>query len=189
MGFMDHKLFYTVWADGVLSMIDTARGTRGSLADVEEFRLMAEGLHVLGTYGAYLTDATVRQTVGALVAAQVDEKTIERLQGEVMLHPYCAFAVGIGRDDSGPFMGLVLVHESESLAQKNVDRLRQRFSKGTNSGNGDPWSKIFDPEQLEVVVDGRTLRARVAVDPPSVWLLWVLRGDPLLLHDGSEPCP
>ena len=152
---------------------------------------MAEGLQILGVFGAYLTDDTVRQTVGALsAAAQVDEETIERLEGEAMLYPYCAFAVGIGRDESGPFMGLVLVHESESLAQENVDRLRQRFLEGTTSVNGDPWSDIFDPGQLEVLVDGRTLRARVPVDPPSAWLWWVLLGDPLLLlYEGSGPCP
>ncbi len=190
LGFMEHTLLCTVWTDGVLSMIDAARGTWASLADVEEFRLMAEGLQILGAFGAYLTDDTVRQTVGALIAAaEVDEETIERLESEAMLHPYCAFGVGIGRDESGPFMGLVLVHESESLAQENVDRLRQRFLKGTNSVNGDPWSKIFDPGELEVVADGRTLRARVPVDPPSVWLRWVRLGDPLLLHEEPGPCP
>jgi len=190
LGFMEQTLFYTVWTDGLLAMIDTARETRPSLADVEAFRLMAEGLQILGTFGAYLTDATERQTMAALIAAgRVAEGTIERLQGEAMLNPYCAFAVGIGQDESGPFMGLVLVHESESLAHENADRLRQRFSQGTNSVNGQPWSDIFDPERLEVSVDGRTLRAKVPVDPPSVWLRWVLLGDPLLLHEGAGPCP
>ncbi len=189
LGFMEQTLFYTVWTDGLLSMIDTARGTRPSLADVEALRLMAEGLQILGTFGAYMTEATDRQTLAALIAAaRVAEGTIERLQSEVMLSPYCAFAVGIGRDESGPFMGLVLVHESESLAQENVDRIRQRFSQGTSSVSGSSWSDIFDPGQLEVSVDGRTLRARVPIDPPSVWLRWVHLGDPLLLHEGSGPC-
>lgn len=175
-------------APGVL--VDAAQDATQSLVDVEGFRLMAEGLDTLGVFGAYLTDNTFGQSVNALMASMgVDREAVERVAAETMLDPYCAFAVGIGRDGSEAFMGLVLLYQSESQVDQNVERLRERLSEGTSAASGKAWSELFSTEKLEVEVSGRTLLARVPVDPPSVWLRWALLRDPLLLHEDLGPCP
>jgi len=189
LAFVDQVLCCTVWTDGVFAMVDAAHDATASLADVEAFVLMAEGLDSLGVFGAYLTDNTFGQSVNALMASMgVEQEAVERVAAETMLAPYCAFAVGIGRDESGAFMGLVLVHASQTQAEDNEERLRRRLSEGTSAASGKAWSELFSSAQLHIEVTGRTLLARVPIDPPSVWLRWVLRRDPLLLHEDVGPC-
>jgi len=190
LAFVGQVLCYTVWTDGVLAMVDAAQSGAASLADVKAFRLMAEGLETLGVFGAYLTDDTFGQSANALMASLgVDPDAVERVCAEAMLHPFCAFAVGIGRDESGAFMGLVLVHQSESQAEENGERFHQRLREGTSAASGKAWSKLFSPERLEIEVRDRALLARVPIDPESAWLRWVLLRDPLLLHEDVGPCP
>jgi len=190
LAFFESVLGYAVWTEGILAMVDSFAGGRPSLAEVEPFRLLAEGLEALGVFGAYLSANTFSQSVEALMTSiVVDPETVARVQAESMLNPYCAYAVGIGREASEAFMGLVLVHQSEALCEENADRLRQRLQEGTNILNGGAWSDVFDPEKLAVVVDGLALRARVPIHPPSLWLQWALVGDPLLLHHDAGGCP
>lgn len=55
---------------------------------------------------------------------------IETLESEPVLGPYRTFASGIGNDDSGFFMAVVLVYDTPSWAQADVPVFRQRIETG-----------------------------------------------------------
>lgn len=55
---LDNYVYRTLWTDGIREQIDTGLGRRPSLADVEDFRLLAENLSELGSYEIYLSDDT-----------------------------------------------------------------------------------------------------------------------------------
>ena len=55
---MDRYVFRTVETPGMNSLIDASSGTRRSLADFEEFRLLAQGMTTLDAYSFLLTDTT-----------------------------------------------------------------------------------------------------------------------------------
>ena len=54
----DGYVFRAVWTDGVRDMIDASQSKRPSLADREEFRLLAKGMSELGAYAMFFTDQT-----------------------------------------------------------------------------------------------------------------------------------
>lgn len=56
----DKYIFRTLWIDGMKRLIDASLGRRPSLADAEEFRLMAKELSELGAYSIFLSNDTQR---------------------------------------------------------------------------------------------------------------------------------
>ena len=55
---LDNYVYRTLWTDGIREQIDAGLGRRPSLAEVEDFRLLAENLSELGSYEIYLSDDT-----------------------------------------------------------------------------------------------------------------------------------
>jgi len=138
-------------------MVDTAQGYRPSLADIEEFWLLADGLERMGVYHLYLTDWTYNwdapnqgseESLEELVFFALDSFGVpggsdmsafstalyqlhrpyhERVSE--YLRPFRAQALGRGVDEEGPYAIHALVHDSEAQAQENVGRLRQRAQR------------------------------------------------------------
>ncbi len=54
----DQYIFRTLWTDGMKGLIDASLGHHPSLADAEEFRLMAKELSELGAYSIFLSNDT-----------------------------------------------------------------------------------------------------------------------------------
>ena len=57
---LDNHVYRTLWTDGMREQIDASLGLRPSLAEVEDFRLLAGNLSELGSYEIYLSDDTRR---------------------------------------------------------------------------------------------------------------------------------
>ena len=55
---LDEYVFRTLETRGMKRLIDVSLGRRDSLADVDEFRLLATGLDELNAYSGLLTDMT-----------------------------------------------------------------------------------------------------------------------------------
>ena len=182
-------VFRTVETEGMQALIDASLGKRRSLADVEEFRLLAQGLAELGAFSAFLSDSTqsldyLKEQVSQLVGSGPGmEQEMQQLEGSVLLRRYEAFATGAGKDDRGNYMALVLVHRSERRAQENVDLLQRRIQEGRSMVFADtPWSNIADG--MEIQTDGKVLLAKLRGPGigRSFWVSWVLPVDPLILH-------
>ena len=183
---LDGFVFRTGGTAGMRNLIDTSVGRRDSLADVEEFRLLAAGLDELNAYSGLLTDMTqgFDETVEALMDAFGGEvPTLKaQLEAEPLLRPYDAFATGAGRDNRGQYMVVVLVHSSDRAAQRNVELLRQRIEETQSLWINQPWSDFF--EKMEIRAEGSVLLAKLWGERTrSLWLNFIFQRDPLLLHE------
>lgn len=179
LAFPEGAIFYTLWTDGVRGMIDASQGEIPSLAGVEEYALLARALEELGVYSAWLSDRT--QSVDYL-----EDETHCR----TLLRPYLAFATGIGRDEGGFFMGLVLVHSTPEEAGKNAAWLPERLGSCWTLHSQRPWGEYFDLDRLAIEREGRTLMAKLYFTTQGahpMWVQWLLYRDPLLLHEEAGP--
>lgn len=185
LAFLERTLLYTVWTQGLYRMLDARAGELDALADDVDLRALARGLAELGAFSALLSDRT--QSARRIVQARGDPGLAERLAAQPQLAGYEAFAVGLGRDEAGPFVGLVLIHDAASDAQANAARLASRLRDGISLSALRPWRERFDPERATIWSEGRALSAKLrfaqADPPPRAWLDWVYEHDPLLLHE------
>ncbi len=183
------RVFHTVATNTIKALIDASLGKQPSLADAEEFRLLVNGMTVLGAYIMYLTDKT--QGLNGILKArcgeesQCSEELRTQLKGEPVLSPYSAYATGVGKDEDGVYTALVLVHDDAIAAEANVNLLRQRIDAASTLF-GTPWADEFDAIRREFRFEGRVLLAKLhrpGSDAQPLWIRWVLSDDPLLLHE------
>ena len=182
-------------------MIDASLDKRPSLADWEDYRLVTQGMSELAAYGIFLSDQTqgfeaMLQVLCDGFGMTMNDQVCLRLGAEVqrqpMLRRYQVFATGVGKDETGTYTALVLVHSDEGSATENAVLLRKRIEKVTSGvrvgSTRKTWAELFDTNRIEVDVKGRVLLAKLrpTEGTPPYWLDWVLQQDPLLLH---EPAP
>ena len=186
----ENYVFRTIETPGMKEMIDAGLNRRRSLADVEEFQLLANGMNELGPYTMFLSDETLGFEETAKTVFE-DRKWADQgqlrqeLEGEPMLRHYQAFATGAGKDDHGAYTALVLVHADQGSAEENVERLLLRIEQGRSWYYPTPWSVDFDIGRMEVRSEGRLLLAKLRPLESQIpeWIDWVFHRDPLLLHE------
>jgi len=183
LGVEDSYIFRAFDTDSIEAMIDASHGQLTSLADNPDFSLMAEALSEMGAYSVFLTDQG--QDLDFLErAAELEESvTPEEIIAGVgqLLSPYRTLATGVGKDDEGPFMTIVLVYDQPEQASSDVAVLKQRIETGTSLSTGRPWQDLID--SWEVWADGRSLRARLHGQIVGGWLEIVYQRDTLLLRE------
>ena len=182
---------FLYWAPSgqIERMIDIGLGNERSLADIERYRLLAEGLGRFDVYAASVTDVTVPVSVAAIlmtgVGATAEQlETMEaELRQQTLLLPYEGTATGVGADDRGFYTVVVVVHPDEQTAKKNGTRLEARIDEGATNRFGVRWNAVIS--ELDVVTEGRVLIARMYSDDTKLWYNLVVRKEPLLLFDDS----
>ena len=178
----------TVATEDMRRLIDTSLGGP-SLAEIEEYRLVAQGMSDLGAYSAVLTNQTHSDdSVLTDFEEYGDDEATERIRrsladSSLLLRPYLVFGVGIGKDEAGLFMALALVHADVESAQQNVDLLRQRIDVSLRAisqslagalrtrearGVGGRWADFV--ERTEVHAQGRVLLAKLRGPVASLWI-------------------
>ena len=191
----DSYVFRTLGTDDMKSLLDTSLAESRSLADVDEFLLLARGMSELGAYAMFLTDQTqgFEETLKVLcegfdltmsdqfclrIGAQVEER-------QPMLRRYNSFATGVGKDEQGAYTALVLVHADDGSASDNVRLLRRRLEDGTSFYDGTTWVEFFDTDSLDISAKGRVLLAKLRPIEgiPPLWIKLVYRRGQLLLHE------
>jgi hypothetical protein len=206
----DKYVFRTLWTEGMKALIDASLGQRPSLADVEEFRLLAKGLSELGAHAVYLSNNT--QWVSDLdsyvvtlnerrVPLDSPLQEVQRIRQEVqqaLLRPYQAVGTGSGQAPEGGYIALVLVHSDEPAAKENVGLLRQRVEGTPHLSYAKPWREIVDGEGMEIRTEGRVLLAKLPLRgeefagawaaiarpaAPEIAVFPFPSPDPLLLHE------
>lgn len=187
---LDNFVFRTVETPGMKALIDASRGNRPSLADAEEFRLLAKGMSTLEAYSILLSDMTqdvggnIEQWLSVIATPEDRLRMIELREDFPILRPYQVFGTGAGRDEAGLYMAVVLVHVNESFATENVELLRARFLEAPSlpSWEPEPFTGIVD--SVESRSDGRLLLAKVrAQNLGSRWITWLYNLYPLLPHE------
>ena len=188
---LDDYVFRALSTGDMEALIGSHRGDRPSLADVVTFRLLANGMSQLGAYAMLLSHETfgLDETVKAVLGEGYDaapKEQIDKLESAMagstpLLRAYQAFAVGAGKDDTGPYMALALVHADGKSAEDNTGRLRQRIEEGTGALYGDSWSEVLD--DADINFEGRLLlakiRGRTSLSPYD----WVYHRDNLIIHE------
>ena len=165
---LDDYVFRTVETAGMIQLIDASLGLRDSLADADEFRLLATGLDELNAYSGLLTDETQSLDValtdllggfGGNFTQQEVAQLRATMEAEPLLRPYDAFATGAGKDNRGQYMAVVLVHRSERVDRRNVELLRRRIEEAKSLVTGEPWADFFD--DMEIQADGVVLLGKL----------------------------
>ena len=188
---LDEYVFRTLETRGMKRLIDVSLGRRDSLADVDEFRLLATGLDELNAYSGLLTDMTqgFDETLAEYLGRAGSNYTQEQvaslratMESGPLLRPYDTFATGAGRDNRGQYMAVVLVHSSERAAQRNVELLRRRIEEAQSLWTNESWSDFF--EDMDIHADGVVLQGKLWGERTrSLWLQFILQRDTLLLHE------
>ncbi len=192
---VDDFIFWVLWTDGIEEMIDSYEGNIDSLADVEDYQLLAEALAEMDTVTAYFSSESQAQSrVAELYQQVIDDPDnnerrqilVEEIQRTPLLKPYQALATGAGIDEQGYFMAIVLLNQSEGVAQENAALLEQRLGQASNVTSMQEWSDLI--ERMTVESQGRLTLARLYGEVSPYWKSFELGGsagpyEPLLLHE------
>ena len=159
--------------DGIELLVDTGLGRHDSLADVEDFILLADAMTELGAAMAVLSDralsvdAAVEEIRATEEFSESAVRTLKQQQSNEALSPFTALAVGIGNDEQGPYMVLALVHANPALATANVAQLSSRIAVGVSFRFDKEWDELID--DIEVRSDGRVLLAKLRGQVTRNW--------------------
>lgn len=196
---MGDFVFWVGWTEGIKHMIDSYSGNINSLADIEEYQLIAEGLSRLDVFSAYLTGNTnsydelksyleKSHEIMPFRPGQ-EERMTAAIEDVPLLKPYLAYATGAGLDENGFYLAVVLVNSDSSIAKSNTDLMKQRIEKTENVWQGRRWTEWFTEVQIEN--DGILVMAKLYGSFCEFWHdrfnnLDVTAGgafEPLLLHE------
>lgn len=182
-------VYRTIETPGMRALIDSGGGNGQTLADVPEFRLLGAAMSSLGAYAAIFTDQTHR--ISAAAAGEtplfnhlpgVHEKLIGEIGNSTLLLPYQTFAAGQGRDDTGRYMALALVHADAGQAEENAQRLRTRITDSQAYPELKDWRDRL--EDFSIVQEGRVLLVTVRGDGlASGWMSMPYQLIPLIPHE------
>ncbi|MBI4199283.1 MAG: hypothetical protein HY535_02245 [Chloroflexi bacterium] len=180
-------VFGTTSVTGLRAMIDAQQGRGRSLADREEFRLLAQGLSRLGAHTAFMSDQTtgledLASWLGTALGTEVAKEQLALLSKEPLLRPYRAYAMGAGKDEDGRYAVVVLVHATKGAASENVRLLPRRIREAKSLYSGQAWSSLI--EDVEAEAEGLVLLAKLRGDRiHRAWAEVIARRDSLLLHE------
>ena len=187
---LDSYVFHTWATNAMKALIGTLRDEMPSLADFEEYRLLAGGMSQLGAYSMFLSDITYgleAMVEGYLRRPDATREDAAKRRaawgGPGTLRPYQAFATGAGKDEDGPYLALVLVHADSGPAEQNVDLLRRRIEEGSSRRYETPWSDQIDIASLEIRSEGRLLLAKLRGPISRGFGEFVVHQDNLIVHD------
>lgn len=176
------------------SMIDVMLKESRSLADAEEFRLLAGAMSELGAYVMMLSDDVEAYTLDGLAVQTLGDdasrsdldaikQQVSEAVGDELLRTYVAYATGAGLDEGGAYMALALVHADPAAAEENVERLRMSIEAGRSLFYGQPWTDSIDVGTSEFSSKGRVLLTKLRGDFFRSWLSWVHLRDSLIFHE------
>ena len=169
---LDEYVFRTLGTSDMEALIDAGLNEGASLADVEEFRLLAGGMSRLGAYTMLLSDDV-----------EVWDAANYAAEGGPWLRPYEAFATGAGKDENGHYMALVLVHAADASAEENVGLLRRIIEEEGSMLHDISWSDYIDVERSEIHAEGRVLLAKLRGGFANNWRDWVTQRESLILYE------
>ena len=165
------NLFYAPSLEIMKFMIDASQDKTKSLADLPQFASIAKKLSEMNTYAAVIGDE--EYTIGDII--------FEGTYSGHKLKEFVTFGSGIGEDEKGIYMALVIYHPSNENAEANVSLLEQRIADTDSLCAEKPWREVFTDTDFRV--EGNLLMAKLYTEVDRIWVDWVYEHDPLLLHE------
>jgi len=189
---VDDHVFATNFARTMQEMVDAYHGKLKSLADLESYQLLSEGLVRLDAFAAIFSSESQAQSHMKDLFKDIiaDPGTdgprsiwAEQLQREVFLKPYQAFAVGQGLDEKGYYLAVVLVNADEATARDNAGLLEKQIRQ-SRYGDGQLWSDMIT--STTVTREGRLALARLYGQAAFYWKAFDMNSgaEPLLMYKG-----
>jgi len=184
----DKYLFYHPSLETVKLMIDASRNKGRSLADLPEYAAIATGLTDLKAYKAIAGEELIANNLPPFLdnisdyTQEEQEDYLEKTIGpRFRLKKFLTFGSGLGRDEKGIYMALVLYHENSDKARENVSLLKQRIENVKSFTLDALWSeRITD---VDIKAEGNTLLAKLYTTSTELWAFWLYNQDNLLLHE------
>jgi hypothetical protein len=181
-------------------MIDSYENNIDSLADNEDYRLLAGGLEKLDTVTAFFSSepqsAANFKEIHKQQLEEMEPETREillaELENSVKLKPYQALATGAGKDEKGYYLTVALANADEETARQNVKLFEQRLNQSRRvwgprpRNGGEPWSDFI--ESMSIESRGRLTLAKVYGPIVEYWDRFDISSpwgpyEPLLLHE------
>ncbi len=200
LALVDDFIFWVRWTDGMKEMIDSYEDNVKSLADNEDYKLLAGALEELDTVTALFSAESQSRSYVSEIYQQIIEDPdnnerrqvlVEEIKRELRLKPYQAFATGAGIDKDGYYLAIALLNPSEEVARENATLLEQRINQSKiamawHSQSGDKWSDLI--ESMEIESKGRLTLARLYGAVVECWVNFNVMGmmgpyEPLLIHE------
>ncbi|MFC1946381.1 hypothetical protein ACFLXY_00520 [Chloroflexota bacterium] len=204
LAYVDGFALWMLWTDGLEEMIDAYEGTIPSLADNEDYKLLAVELEKMNTDTAlFSARPTSISEFREMFSENLDEleqkgndEQLEAFENEPLLKPFLSFATGAGQDERGSYMVIILLNEDEKTAKENASLLERRLNESimypyiSNPADGSKkWTDDEAIEVMEVDHNGRfttvKLYGRVFISWDGLSRLGIRGGPylPLLLHE------
>ena len=192
---MPNLVFRTVETPGMRDLIDARQGDARTLAEVDEFRRIAQSLDRAGAYSAFITDDVGHLDFDAFIDGQIalsgsaaspeEAQRVRDAFGRVtLLRPYAAFGVGAGMEGGEKFMVLVLAHDDAESASRNEELLESQLRTGLSVVTPTTWAEVFDIVDIDSRVTGNILTVKVTGFFGSTnWIKWYYNDDTLLLYE------
>jgi hypothetical protein len=155
-------LFVGSSEENIRSMVDTSLDEKDSLADIPEYKLAAQGMDDLGAVIAIIMDEThvsdnMRSTI-SLIRPRITN--------------YVTISMGPGKDETGVYMALVIVHANNADAEDNVSSLEQKieeYNTFCKKVARSPENSIYN---TEIYTKGKVLLAKLYTANESIWRYW-----------------
>jgi hypothetical protein len=176
-------IFSSIQAKRVDQMVDASLGKVASLADNPRYQEMADKMETMSTMSAVMSIKVLKPDFWVIDNIGLDVNKIEFFDLAAsyapVMGPYTAFASGLGMDELGLFVNLVLTYDSPEMAKRDVGILEKRLAVGYNS-EATTWQEEIDSS--EVWSDGPTLCAKLRGKVTNYWdsFLWT---EPLLVRE------
>ncbi len=170
LAYIDGFIFWVAWTDGIKEMIDAYSNRIDSLADIEDYQLLAQGLAELDVCNAFFS--TQSQSKNEVVAwwqnrigddpdyfSEQNQRFLRAMDDTFLLEPYRAFATGAGVDQRGYYMAIVLLNPDEATAQSNAALLEKRIEETQSIWQGYRWLEQI--ESMDIKSQGQLTLAKL----------------------------
>ena len=155
LALIDDCVLWVTSTDILKTMVDCYEGSNPSLATTQVFQLMVSELSQLGAYTSYFTlhpPKLLPQERLMLVASLGEEESkrvLEEFDATPLLEPVFAIGIGMGVDNKGYFMAVVLVHSDGTAAELNVKLLEQQVNQSSTLYTNTKWIDLIEAIEID----------------------------------------
>lgn len=190
------NLFIANRLEDVKLMIDTSLNDYPSLADLPEYVQIVTNLHELGATAIILPPKHIEYFFPSLeyysskweanrwmysmeFPVTPDDFEDRDFVPGPLLRKFTAFGTGIGTDEKGDYIAIVLIHDNPEDAIENVALLQQRVEIGDSVNLGHAWNKVIYDTVIYSKDD--VLLAKLYTTKTHLWISWFKDFDSLLI--------
>lgn len=190
-------IFWVLWTDGIKEMIDSYEDNIASLADNEDYWLLAGALEELDTVTAFFSaeshslshfNEIYNQEKIEELSPEIRERFVTERDRDIRLKPYRALATGAGKDGEGYYLAIALANPDEATARDNAKLLEQRINEAKmvwGPQAGQKWADLIENAVFES--NGRLTLAKLYGQVVEFWDFFEILGrgqyEPLLMHE------